>query len=376
MKTDVLIIGSGVAAMHCAANAAKCCDVMIIPGGNLKIPEQSGFVPPSEKYKDKQEFLSETLNVGCNINYIKLAEIMCEEGFGLTKSHLSVKNLTCPVYDNFRAMRIKIEGGKACGVYCFDTRNKKWFCISASCVVLATGGFEGIFSSCADASSFGCDSIAMAYHAGAYLRDMEFIRFGKDNSVYTLGGIEINEKCETRIPGIFACGAVAGGVHGGDCIEDNIITDEIVFGKIAGKSVAGYVKESKKVKNDLFEAEDLPAPFDAMEYMRIIGEASLKGLTCPRNSLTLDDSFKTVTDIADESARCPESFDSMRVHNKAVTASIALWAASTRLGSFGCHIRSDERQEKSVMYNRYCYEYYGKLGTERKGNFQLPFSQI
>ncbi|WP_026477720.1 flavocytochrome c [Alkaliphilus transvaalensis] len=57
---------------------------------------------------------------------------------------------------------------------------------------------------------------------------------------HTMGGLKINEKAEVLdeagnpIVGLFAAGEVTGGIHGGNRLGANALTDLIVFGRIAG----------------------------------------------------------------------------------------------------------------------------------------------
>ena len=66
---------------------------------------------------------------------------------------------------------------------------------------------------------------------------------------HTMGGVEINTNAEvvstegTVIPGLFAAGEVAGGVHGGNRIGGTAVTDFIVFGRIAGQSAGKFVNK-------------------------------------------------------------------------------------------------------------------------------------
>jgi len=65
---------------------------------------------------------------------------------------------------------------------------------------------------------------------------------------YTMGGIKINTATEVIntsgnvIKGLFAAGEVTGGVHGANRLGGNAITDIIVFGRIAGRQSAKFVK--------------------------------------------------------------------------------------------------------------------------------------
>lgn len=65
---------------------------------------------------------------------------------------------------------------------------------------------------------------------------------------HTMGGVKINTNTEvlkengTAIPGLFAAGEVTGGVHGGNRLGGNAVTDIVVFGRIAGSAAEAYVK--------------------------------------------------------------------------------------------------------------------------------------
>lgn len=56
----------------------------------------------------------------------------------------------------------------------------------------------------------------------------------------TLGGIRIAPDCSTGIPGLFAAGEAAGGIHGRDRLGGNAGLEVFVFGRIAGKEAARY----------------------------------------------------------------------------------------------------------------------------------------
>lgn len=60
---------------------------------------------------------------------------------------------------------------------------------------------------------------------------------------YQNGGVEINERTETRVPGLFAAGEVSGGVHGKNRLMGNSLLDFNVFGRRAGIYAAEYVKK-------------------------------------------------------------------------------------------------------------------------------------
>ena len=83
----------------------------------------------------------------------------------------------------------------------------------------------------------------------------KFKRFGIDMTKHPIlvyptlhyqnGGIEINEKTETKVPGLFAAGEVSGGVHGKNRLMGNSLLDFNVFGRRSGIYAAKYVKKAK-----------------------------------------------------------------------------------------------------------------------------------
>lgn len=80
----------------------------------------------------------------------------------------------------------------------------------------------------------------------------QFIRYGIDITKepmlvypslhYQNGGVEINERCESNIPGLYVAGEASGGVHGRNRLMGNSVLDYNVFGRRAGKYATEYVK--------------------------------------------------------------------------------------------------------------------------------------
>jgi fumarate reductase (CoM/CoB) subunit A len=61
------------------------------------------------------------------------------------------------------------------------------------------------------------------------------------------GGVKINERAESTIPGLFATGEVAAGPHGADRIGGCMMTATQVFGARAGRFAADYASKTKSV---------------------------------------------------------------------------------------------------------------------------------
>jgi succinate dehydrogenase / fumarate reductase flavoprotein subunit len=59
---------------------------------------------------------------------------------------------------------------------------------------------------------------------------------------YFMGGIRVDaETQQTNVPGLFACGECAAGLHGANRLGGNSLSDLIVFGRLAGVGASEYV---------------------------------------------------------------------------------------------------------------------------------------
>src|SRR5688572_20184877 len=69
---------------------------------------------------------------------------------------------------------------------------------------------------------------------------------------YFMGGVRVEaDTAMTRVPGLFACGECAAGMHGANRLGGNSLSDLIVFGKLAGTGAADYIRGlSSPIKAD------------------------------------------------------------------------------------------------------------------------------
>jgi succinate dehydrogenase / fumarate reductase flavoprotein subunit len=73
---------------------------------------------------------------------------------------------------------------------------------------------------------------------------------------YQNGGVHINIKCETNVPGLYAAGEVCGGVHGKNRLMGNSQLDLYVFGRRAGKAAAERAKTATIGKLNLNHVDE------------------------------------------------------------------------------------------------------------------------
>jgi succinate dehydrogenase / fumarate reductase flavoprotein subunit len=83
---------------------------------------------------------------------------------------------------------------------------------------------------------------------------------------YMMGGIRVDaETAESTVPGLFAAGEAAAGLHGANRLGGNSLSDLLVFGRRAGLAAAAHAKRSSTLSIDsaqIDQAErELLAPF-------------------------------------------------------------------------------------------------------------------
>jgi succinate dehydrogenase / fumarate reductase flavoprotein subunit len=84
---------------------------------------------------------------------------------------------------------------------------------------------------------------------------------------YMMGGIRVDaETAETSIPGLFAAGEAAVGLHGANRLGGNSLSDLLVFGRRAGLAAAGHAKGNELPPTDFSQIEEaaqqMLAPFE------------------------------------------------------------------------------------------------------------------
>jgi succinate dehydrogenase / fumarate reductase flavoprotein subunit len=85
---------------------------------------------------------------------------------------------------------------------------------------------------------------------------------------YMMGGVRVDGDSQmSTVPGLFAAGEVAAGLHGANRLGGNSLSDLVVFGKRAGEYAAKFAKENPTIKSDEKQIaaaiKDALAPFDS-----------------------------------------------------------------------------------------------------------------
>ncbi|MFI9388643.1 fumarate reductase/succinate dehydrogenase flavoprotein subunit [Kutzneria sp. NPDC052558] len=73
---------------------------------------------------------------------------------------------------------------------------------------------------------------------------------------YVMGGVEVDpDTAASSVAGLFACGEVAGGMHGSNRLGGNSLSDLLVFGRRAGAGASAYVDELGEKKPVIAESD-------------------------------------------------------------------------------------------------------------------------
>ena len=112
---------------------------------------------------------------------------------------------------------------------------------------------------------------------------------------YWNGGIKVNSKGETSVPGLYAAGEVQGGTMGANRLGGNAVTECLVFGALAGANAAAYARGAPSPEIDKSQVD--------MYYERIHAPLRRKDGTDVYETRTemQDTAFKYIGVIREES---------------------------------------------------------------------------
>jgi fumarate reductase flavoprotein subunit len=108
----------------------------------------------------------------------------------------SLKYTSVERYDEWFVTRLLVDEGRVQGVVAIDLMSGRIEAITARAVILCTGGCGRVFPFTTNASIKNGDGMALAYRAGAPLKDMEFVQYHPTGLPFT--GILITEAARSE----------------------------------------------------------------------------------------------------------------------------------------------------------------------------------
>jgi fumarate reductase (CoM/CoB) subunit A len=211
----------------------------------------------------------------------------------------------------------------------------------------------------------------------------QFLKFGVDirtepmevapTAHHVMGGLRITPWCLTTLPGLFACGEVAGGVHGANRLGGNALADTQVFGKRAGEAAGRSEKRIKKVNARQIEVQQerlfcfRKGSASAPVVAKDLQQAMWQGAGIFRNATDLRATLAKVmylpaSDLKAVSAR--NLLECCTVQNMCLTATLICKSALLRPESRGAHMRTDICQSHDALHSPFSHTY---ISHKREG---------
>jgi succinate dehydrogenase / fumarate reductase flavoprotein subunit len=104
-------------------------------------------------------------------------------------------HLGVDVFMEYTVVSILKDGDRVAGVFGYDRERGRFHLFQARAVVLATGGIGRAYKITSNSWEYTGDGLALAYHAGAALQDMEFVQFHPTGMIWppSVCGILVTE---------------------------------------------------------------------------------------------------------------------------------------------------------------------------------------
>ena len=154
------------------------------------------------------------------------------------------------------------------------------------------------------------------------------------------GGILVDERGATGVPGLFACGEATGGMHGADRIGGLSSANGLVFGHAAGCAAASWAAGRAREDDAREPLPRTPSERGAealLALRRAMDERCLLGRT--------DEGLRATLRLLDELDEKNGRIGSARVANAALSARALVTAMLARAESRGAHFRADFPEE-------------------------------
>ena len=191
---------------------------------------------------------------------------------------------------------------------------------------------------------------------------------------YFMGGVKVDANTQmTRVPGLFACGECAAGVHGANRLGGNSLSDLLVCGKLAGSGSVNYIKSINNNHNlnndavqkiirsatDILNREKGENPYLIHEDLQELMQNNV-GIVRTDELLSegldeLSNLWKKFNNVKADGASQfnPGWHQAISLRNLLVTAESVARAAKMREESRGAHTRVDFEGERDewLQYN-------------------------
>jgi L-aspartate oxidase len=227
VKTDFLVIGTGIAGLSFALKAAKYGKITVLTKKSASDSNtnyaQGGIAAAIGEDDSPYLHFQDTVKTGCGLCDESAVKILVENGRSVIRELLSlgvmfdrdedgklllsreaghsrnrivhvadvtgreiekvllshVKRIrkAIDIHENCLGVDLIVRDGRCYGAQALDVKRRHMFNVYSKFTVLATGGIGQLYQKTSNPTVATGDGIAMAYRAGAAVKDMEFIQF-------------------------------------------------------------------------------------------------------------------------------------------------------------------------------------------------------
>ena len=193
---------------------------------------------------------------------------------------------------------------------------------------------------------------------------------------YQMGGIRVDpETAATNVPGLFASGEVASGLHGANRLGGNSLADILVFGKRSGDGASAYAKKvthgridestvlQEIARVESFTGRDGLNPYEIADKL---AENMSDNVGIIRDEETLMKALKTILELRERSAGVAVRgglkynkglLQALELNSMLTAAEAIVRGAIERKESRGAHARrdypkKDPRMRRNIIYTK------------------------
>jgi len=206
---------------------------------------------------------------------------------------------------------------------------------------------------------------------------------------HIMGGTVVDTDCKTTLESLYACGEVTGGIHGGNRIGGNAISEGQVFGLIAGNAAAAA---AAKVKSNSTDLSDMAKQLESQHNQELKGNGDVRPGAIKkklqqimidkagvlRDEAGLKEALGDLDKLSEELAQSgaenidlpfnQQVVDRFEASNMVEFSKLVVRAAEMRKESRGAHYRKDFPNKDDKGFKQNIFIEGEKLWTEKKWN--------